>query len=289
MSQTMVRGLGFLCSDDFAARAVTSTPDGRLLSGLVRDLGVGSEAVGLQQTPLDLDAVSNLGVREQLSSWVRDDAHRGTLPPSVPDEHITHIRASIRPGRAQHITVALVAAALVIPLAAPPLRWIMRDGSVVVESPTDRSTDHLPTLAAETASFVQSPAGERDVVTMVEWVAGVLGLQPGPVLTASGIAHRSFYHWKDTGAQPRIKSQGDLWGLVQSVAGLVGILNISVSEWLKAEPSRLEALLAGQHRRLVVEAATDAATRGDYDDPDAIRRDARRRAVHLDPSPSSEG
>jgi hypothetical protein len=125
---------------------------------------------------------------------------------------------------------------------------------VIWLSLTGRGTARLLTIAELDPS--ELPATEA-----AAFVATALGVPMRDVLTAAGIAPRTFYSWRATGVrQPRLTSQGRLWELVQLAEDLRELYGHQLRRWMRA-PDRRE-LLTGEDPQRLLSQALQATTSG---------------------------
>jgi len=92
---------------------------------------------------------------------------------------------------------------------------------------------------------------KQDAVAAVAWVSAITGLPETYVIDAAGIAERSYHEWKGNGRQPRLRSQGRLWAVVQAVEDLAADLGgaHALRTWLYGDVDGSRATLF-RHGRL---------------------------------------
>lgn len=145
-------------------------------------------------------------------------------------------------------TVDLVGAAAEL---SGPYRWRVNEDTV----------DALATTAA--ARFT----GESDVVGAVRWLATVLGVPDGDVLTAAQIKPRNWHNWQG-GRQPRLSTQGQLWSLVHTIRSIEDLLGSDLRGWMqRGGEDRRQALRSGAYTTLLNEALREQVSAGRFDDP----------------------
>jgi uncharacterized protein (DUF2384 family) len=88
-----------------------------------------------------------------------------------------------------------------------------------------------------------------DAVSAVEFVRIHLGVSQDEVLSAAGIAERTFFGWKSEGRRPRSATQGRLWALVQ-VVGRLADVHPNLSVWYRGSEQAQEAFRAGDTNAL---------------------------------------
>jgi hypothetical protein len=85
-----------------------------------------------------------------------------------------------------------------------------------------------------------------DVVAVIRKLENELGLPLKDVLAAAGIKKRTFHSW-DSGAAraPQLRSQGQLWQLVDAVEDVRESVGGPVGPWLKSDLRRMSLLRSG--------------------------------------------
>lgn len=114
-------------------------------------------------------------------------------------------------------------------------------------------------VAGELASANVEVAAPRDPVAVVRDIAVRLGVPVRDILSAASISRSTFYYWAKatTAHRPRLRSQGKLWALLQTVERLASLLGDQLHGWLLADPDRVELLRRGDVDGLLA-AALDA-------------------------------
>ncbi len=97
-------------------------------------------------------------------------------------------------------------------------------------------------------------AGTMSASAAVRFIQATLGVPAVAVTESCGISRRTFYNWEKAEIkQPRLKSEGRLWRLVQVVEDLARELGDELPRWIKMEPRRLQWLSAGKFDELVAD------------------------------------
>lgn len=217
------------------------------------------------ETMLDLSLVHNPVVRDLLSEW--DGPPTSELTP-VTWPGLRQAAISSARGRTQQLTTAVVSALLVLGAPGSLIRWSAQNGVVHPLGP-----------AAAEAGFNEETddarsGGRLNPLEAIQWSMSTLGVPAADILVASNIKRRTYQLWQqkpDTDA--RLSSQGDLWGLMQTIEMLRDQVGADdLPRWIAAEPHRRERLRAGAHRELAREVIAAAALAGVYDDPAPSRR-----------------
>ena len=97
----------------------------------------------------------------------------------------------------------------------------------------------------------------QDAVAAVAWVKVITGLPETYVIDAAGIAERSYHEWKGNNRQPRLRSQGRLWAVVQAVEDLAADLGgeHALQMWLYGDVDGSRVALFRQGRLDLLRAA----------------------------------
>ncbi|WP_445402276.1 hypothetical protein ACSMX9_12080 [Streptomyces sp. LE64] len=191
-----------------------------------------------ESTSLQLPGVANTVLRDVLKSWDT------TLTPALPVLLVPHASAVARSCEL-HVEMDR--------LIGQTLAWISPIlGQVLLEGETEDESKEADSSGSETA------------VEAIHEVKKMLGLPLRDVLTAAGVAHRTFYSWRGSKVSPRLSSQGRLWALVQASADLREIMGEELPRWVAADPDRRQSLLAGDFDSLMAEVLERKAQRGEY-------------------------
>ncbi len=97
---------------------------------------------------------------------------------------------------------------------------------------------------ADAAEETESTSDRFSAVEMIEQLQDTLQVPAETVLRAAGINRRTYHHWKQTGATPRLASQARLWDLVLTVRGWEDELGDDLAAWVR-QPDRLDLLEKG--------------------------------------------
>lgn len=202
------------------------------------ELGLFDDPV--DHTPLNFDEIPNLGLGAVLKSW--DDTLslggpvRSVGPVSLATDTIettdwTHLVGVTGAGAVGSDATRSLGRFLVGPVVASGSFhrqfWFLVTGDEAVLAPTD-------------------PTGpdELSAVDAVGELQEMLGVSAAAILRATGIARRTYQHWKATGATPRLSSQARLWDLVLTARTWEETLGDDLVAWIRS-PSRLTLLEAG--------------------------------------------
>lgn len=103
-----------------------------------------------------------------------------------------------------------------------------------------------------------------DVVSVIRELEKELGLPLKDVLAAASIKKRTFHSWvSGTARAPQLRSQGQLWQLVDALEDIRDSVQGSVGTWLKSDTRRMASLRAGRLDELV-DASLPARTADEY-------------------------
>lgn len=100
-------------------------------------------------------------------------------------------------------------------------------------------------IAVEDVVELSESSPERlSAIETIEQLVDTLQVPAETVLRAAGIKRRTYQHWKQTGATPRLASQSRLWDLVLTVRGWENELGDDLAAWVR-QPGRLDLLETG--------------------------------------------
>lgn len=104
----------------------------------------------------------------------------------------------------------------------------------------------------------------ENVVALIRGIENELGLPLKDVLAAAGIKKRTFHSWvSGTARTPQLRSQGQLWQLVDALEDIRNAVQGPMGAWLKSDRGRMAFLREGLLDQLV-DASLPARTANDY-------------------------
>lgn len=100
-----------------------------------------------------------------------------------------------------------------------------------------------------TTTTLPSGPGDMAAADVVGELQQVLQVSAAAILRATGISRRTYQHWKQTGATPRLSSEARLWDLVLTARGWADALGDDLPAWIR-NPERFALLEAGSFEEL---------------------------------------
>jgi hypothetical protein len=125
--------------------------------------------------------------------------------------------------------------------------WVMLTGDEAFGlrlATAEEASEAEARAEADAAEETESTADRFSAVEMIEQLQDTLQVPAETVLRAAGINRRTYHHWKQTGATPRLASQARLWDLVLTVRGWEDELGDDLAAWVR-QPDRLDLLEVG--------------------------------------------
>ena len=230
-------------------------------------------------TYLELGTVTNPALRDVLAHYASESHPELRLSETVPGAVV--VRRAVSQAVDQRIRLFISGSTSDLRKHAPVLRWLASStGQLLQTGEGDLSMlvggvgpsyDKLA-QGVEVAVAEDVPTRVSDVVEVVGWLAGQLGVPDGDVLQAAKIKRRNWHNWKK-GGRPRLETQGQLWALLNSVRSLSDMFDGAPAPWFQAGgPERRELLTSGRHRQLVQDALFEASLRGEFTNEASRRR-----------------
>ena len=209
----------------------------------VAELAQGGETAVLSAgTSLQLVGLPNAVLRNVLESWETN------LAPSVP---MLMVNLNVAALQVREFRIRVER------LPGRKLAWV---GPVV--NPANEDTADSESLTVDRA--------DDTAVDAVYKIVGLLGLPLRDVLTAAGVARRTFYSWRGRNVAPRLSSQGRLWSLLQVAVDLKDLIGDDLPQWIAADSNRRRTLRAGNFDSLMGEFLDQKARKGEYGAPSPI-------------------
>jgi hypothetical protein len=125
--------------------------------------------------------------------------------------------------------------------------WVMLTGDEALDlrlATAEEANEAEAGAEADAAEETESTSDRFSAVEMIEHLQDTLQVPAETVLRAAGINRRTYHHWKQTGATPRLASQARLWDLVLTVRGWEDELGDDLAAWIR-QPDRLDLLEIG--------------------------------------------
>ncbi|WP_269303278.1 hypothetical protein [Aeromicrobium sp. HA] len=235
-------------------------------------------------TYLELGTVSNPALRDVLAHFSADDEPLLRLSDTIPDAVV--LRHAVSRSFNQNIRVFISGSVPVLRPHLQVLRWLATTTGELLQTAENEewfgSSRNLVDEPAGHHSEAAMPNAAKDVVEVVGWLALQLDVPDGDILRAAKIKRRNWHNWKN-GRSPRLETQGQLWALLNSVQALSDMFDNVPGPWFKEGGARRRELLtSGQHRKLVQEALTEAARRGELTNESRRSRRQKSAAGHFE-------